>query len=67
MQLINDSWHYIVGLAGIGAVSAMAVTGTIAGADALSAITLVVGTLIGGGIAIKAGSTTPSPPSPPTP
>ena len=58
-SFISSAWHYISGLAGIGAVAALAATGTVNGGDALTAIMTVTGALVGGGIAVAAaGSTT---------
>jgi hypothetical protein len=54
-----NGWHYIMGLAVIGAVSALAVTGTIAGATAMYVIDAVGSALIGGGLALSTAAAPP--------
>lgn len=48
--------HYLIGLAGIAAVSTMAVVGVVTGSVAVPVVTGIVTTLIGGGI-VHAGTT----------
>ncbi len=64
--LLVNGWHYIMGLAVIGAVSALAATGTIPGSTATYVITGVGSALIGGGLALSPtpGTTTVKTPSP---
>lgn len=58
--LLANGWHYITGLAIIGAMSALAATGTITGSAATYVITGVGSALIGGGLALS----TPAPTQP---
>ena len=60
MNTLTSSWHYITGLAGMGAVSALAAVGTISGAEALPIISAIVGVGLGGGLATSAGTKTPT-------
>lgn len=59
-DLVLQSWHYLVGLAGIGAVAGLAATGTVSGNEALPIITAITGTLVGGGLGatVPKGTTT---------
>ncbi len=63
--LLLNGWHYIMGLAVIGSVSALAATGTIAGSTA-TYITGVGSALIGGGLALATPAPT-APAKPPAP
>ena len=55
----STGWHYIIGLAVIGAVSALAVTKTIDGSTAMYVIDAVGSALIGGGLALATPTGTP--------
>lgn len=57
---LANSWHFITGLAGMGAVSALAATGTISGAEALPIISAIVGVGLGGGLAGSASGKAPT-------
>jgi hypothetical protein len=58
--------HAVVGLAVVGAVSALGAVGTITGTQALDVIGIVVSFLLGAG-AVTVGNTTSSNSAPPTP
>jgi hypothetical protein len=61
---LANSWHYIMGLAVIGVIAALAADGTITGDIAVPIITGVGSTLIGGGLVNAATpSSTTTPPS----
>jgi hypothetical protein len=66
---LSGAWHYIIGLAIIGAMCALAVTGVIAGTAATYVITGVGSALIGGGLvnaATPTVTTTTTPAGPTT-
>lgn len=50
-KLLTNVGHYIVGLAGIGALAGLTATGTVSSSVAVPGIIGIVSALIGGGIA----------------
>jgi hypothetical protein len=61
IKLLTLAGHYIIGLAGIGAMSALAATGTVSGDIAIPVITGITSALVGGGIANASAPTTKTP------
>lgn len=53
---LKTAWHYVIGLAGIGAVSALIAIGSISGTDGLPVLIAIVAALIGGGLAVQGSS-----------
>jgi hypothetical protein len=61
MKNLTSLGHYIVGLAGLGAISALIAIGSISGSAGLPVIVAIVAALVGGGMATAAGTTTKTP------
>lgn len=65
MNKINSIGHYVIGLAGIGAISALIAIGSVNGSAGLPVIVAIVAALVGGGLTAAANvpTKTLTPPS----